>query len=196
MTNDLAGLEALQTLVLNADFRPLGLCGWREAIESLVRGNFYAVALFGSVARSPSVAMQIPSVVARPRHVDTRRPAACTRRNLFLAYLQSGPVGTRWRCALCGGPAEADDLTFDHVVPRSAGGVTSFANVCLAHSLCNQRKGNRSLAQAGMRLHVPLRHPTEQDIIDARLRLGVLRPVADWLIYLPADPYWDIDLLP
>ena len=50
----------------------------------------------------------------------------------------------RRRCRYCL-TAEANSgirLTYEHITPRSKGGETSFENVCLACSSCNEHKGD------------------------------------------------------
>jgi 5-methylcytosine-specific restriction endonuclease McrA len=54
----------------------------------------------------------------------------------------------RGRCRYCL-MAEANSgvrLTYDHIVPRSKGGATSFENVCLACSACNEHKAAAMVA--------------------------------------------------
>ena len=46
----------------------------------------------------------------------------------------------RFCCQYCG---SRDDLTFDHVIPRSKGGRTTWENVVAACAPCNLRKANR-----------------------------------------------------
>jgi hypothetical protein len=61
----------------------------------------------------------------------------------------------RHACAYCGRKA----TTVDHVVPRCQGGPTTWANLVAACFPCNQRKGGRTPAQAGMILKVAPRSP-------------------------------------
>jgi hypothetical protein len=56
------------------------------------------------------------------------------------------------------------DLTLDHVVPVSMGGGNSWANLVTACMACNQRKGNKSLAQLGWSLPCMPREPTPQEV--------------------------------
>lgn len=58
-----------------------------------------------------------------------------------------------WTCHICGGSVPdqpwsnaADDPTLDHLVPLSAGGAHTMANVALAHFLCNSLRGATPLA--------------------------------------------------
>lgn len=55
----------------------------------------------------------------------------------------------RGRCAYCG---RAAATTMDHVLPRSRGGATSWANAVAACEPCNARKGDRTPEEAGMPL--------------------------------------------
>jgi 5-methylcytosine-specific restriction endonuclease McrA len=71
-------------------------------------------------------------------YVKPQKRVAFTRFNLFLR--------DEFSCQYCGAKG---DLTFDHVVPRARGGVTSWENVVAACAKCNLRKGARSLRQTG-----------------------------------------------
>jgi 5-methylcytosine-specific restriction endonuclease McrA len=46
-------------------------------------------------------------------------------------------------CGLCGHDVDPFDFHVDHVVPLSAGGTHSYANVQVAHPFCNMAKGAR-----------------------------------------------------
>ena len=47
-----------------------------------------------------------------------------------------------------------NELTFDHLLPRSKGGKTNWENVVTACSSCNVQKGGRLLEKSGMRLSI------------------------------------------
>jgi 5-methylcytosine-specific restriction endonuclease McrA len=62
-----------------------------------------------------------------------------------------------WRCHLCRRPIDRrlsghDPMgpTIDHLVPLSAGGEHSYANVAAAHRRCNTRRGTRGAAQLAL----------------------------------------------
>ncbi len=67
-----------------------------------------------------------------------------SRRNVFLR--------DRNCCQYCGGRFSSQRLSFDHVLPRSRGGPTCWENIVAACVRCNVRKGDRTPAEAGMRL--------------------------------------------
>ena len=110
-------------LVLNADYRPLSyyplsLWPWQEAIKAAYLDRVDVVAEYDIAVRSPSTEIRIPSVVVLKDYVKPQKRVAFTRFNLFLR--------DEFACQYCGAKG---DLTFDHVVPRARGGVTSCNHV-------------------------------------------------------------------
>ncbi|WP_082561189.1 HNH endonuclease [Devosia sp. Root685] len=121
--------EACPALVLNADFRPLSyyplsLWSWQDAIKAVFLERVNIVSLYDTVIHSPSFEMRLPSVVSLKDYVKPARHPAFTRFNVFLR--------DRFQCQYCG---SRDDLTFDHVIPRSKGGLTTWANLCGAGNI-------------------------------------------------------------
>ena len=92
-------------------------------------------------------------------------------------------------CQYCGVRKSTEELSIDHVVPRSKGGRLSWTNCVLACLDCNVRKGNRTLAEAHMRL---INQPVKPDWKPyLELTLGVRRQSWDKFI---SDRYWDTEL--
>lgn len=171
-------------LVLNADFRPLSyyplsLWPWQETVKAVVLDRVTILAEYEAVARSQRESIRIPSVVVLKEFVKPQKRVAFTRFNLFL---RDG-----FCCQYCGAKG---DLTFDHVVPRSRGGVTSWQNVVAACAPCNMKKANKSLRASGLRLRRPAREPTPEDMhqIGRRFPPGHLHE--SWIDFL----YWDAEL--
>ena len=125
------------------------------------------------------VTMRLPSVVAMRDFVPIPKRVAFTRFNVFLR--------DRFRCQYCGERVHGRRLTFDHVKPRSLGGVTEWKNVVAACDPCNLRKANR----LDMR---PLRDAGRADV--ARTDCGEADAFPpnylheSWLDYL----YWDSEI--
>lgn len=177
----------LQTLVLNADFRPLSynplsLWSWRDALTALMLDRVQLVANYDVQARSPSYAMKVPSVVALKRYKKLEGFPAFTRYNIYLRDTFS--------CQYCGFKFPTEDLTFDHVIPRSRAGKTSWENVVAACAPCNSRKANRLPLEAGMSLLKLPRRPARQELA-ARTPRSTFKDVHEtWVDYL----YWDSPL--
>ncbi|MFA7588281.1 MAG: HNH endonuclease, partial [Novosphingobium sp.] len=147
-------LQSCPALVLNADYTPLSyyplsLWPWQTAIKAVFLERVDIVASYDREVHSPSLDMKIPSVIALRQYVRPSEFPAFTRFNLFLR--------DRFTCQYCG---NRHDLTFDHVVPRRAGGRTTWENIATACAPCNLRKGGRTPEQAAMRLAVRPIRPT------------------------------------
>jgi 5-methylcytosine-specific restriction endonuclease McrA len=181
---DPSALRHYPALVLNADFRPLSyyplsLWPWQEAIKAAFLDRVMIVAEYDEVVRSQRSAIRIPSVVVLKEYVKPQKRVAFTRFNLFLR--------DEFCCQYCGSKG---DLTFDHVVPRSRGGITAWENVVAACSPCNLRKANKSLAQSGLHLRHPPHQPTTEDMQRAGRRFPPNHLHVSWADYL----YWDAEL--
>ncbi len=176
-----AALRQFPALVLNADFRPLSyyplsLWPWQEAVKAAVLDRVQIVAEYDQVIRSQRQEFRIPSVVVLKDFVRPQKRVAFTRFNLFLR--------DEFCCQYCGSKG---DLTFDHVLPRCRGGVTSWENVVAACSPCNLHKGSRSLKQAGLVLSKHPKQPTATEMNTHGRRFPPNHLHESWMDYL----YWD-----
>ena len=173
-------------LVLNADYRPLSyyplsLWSWQDAVKAVFLDRVNTVSEYDTVVHSPSFEFKLPSVVSLKTYIKPARHPAFTRFNVFLR--------DRFECQYCG---SRDDLTFDHLIPRSRGGRTTWDNVVTACSPCNLKKGGEMPSKSGMwPANAPLR-PTVHDLH----RNGRMFPPNylhdSWQDYL----YWDTELEP
>ncbi|WP_296762076.1 HNH endonuclease [Sediminimonas sp.] len=178
------GLKHHPALVLNADYRPLSyyplsLWPWQEAIKAVWLDRVDIVAEYEQEVCSPSTRIRIPSVVVLRDYVKPRKRVAFTRFNLFLR--------DEFRCQYCG---SRDNLTFDHVVPRAAGGTTTWENVVAACAPCNLRKGARSLRRSGLHLRKTPRAPGAEEMRNMGRRFPPNYLHESWIDFL----YWDAEL--
>ncbi|WP_117211719.1 HNH endonuclease [Allorhizocola rhizosphaerae] len=136
-------------LVLNADLGPLHRVTVRHAIRMLLR----EVAVVHEAEGDRLIGIYpIPRVVRLVTYVVTR-----WRHNRGPTWTRAGVLARDGhRCAYCGGKA----TTVDHVLPSSRGGTNTWANTVAACYVCNQRKGDRTPAEARMPLLVRPTTPT------------------------------------
>jgi 5-methylcytosine-specific restriction endonuclease McrA len=96
--------------------------------------------------------LETPSIIAIRGHgfnIDKQGKVQLSNKTLF--------GRDRHMCAYCGNhfPYMAQ-LSRDHIVPRSKGGVDDWMNVVTACKRCNTHKGNKSLKEANLELlYVP-----------------------------------------
>ncbi len=171
-------------LVLNADFRPLSyyplsLWPWQDVVKAVFLDRVDIIAEYDTVVRSPSFEMRLPSVIALREFVRQDRSPAFTRFNVFL---RDG-----FQCVYCG---SEEELTFDHVLPRSKGGRTSWTNIATACSPCNLKKGGRTPKQAGMQLYSQPIRPTHWQLQQHGKSFPPNYLHETWRDWL----YWDIEL--
>ena len=179
-----ANLRDYPALVLNADFRPLSyfplsLWPWQEAVKAAYLDRVVIVAEYEEKVHSPSVSLSIPSVVVLKDFVKPARSVAFTRFNLFLR--------DSFTCQYCGARGE---MTFDHVIPRSKGGRTTWENVVAACGPCNLTKGARTLRQVGMTLRRRPRRPSPEELKNSGRRFPPNHLHESWMDFL----YWDAEL--
>jgi 5-methylcytosine-specific restriction endonuclease McrA len=176
-------------LLLNADFQRfsmfrLSTISWQDAIKAVFSERVSVVAEYDVDVHSADRAWRLPSVVALKEYVKREAAPTFSRYNVYLR--------DEFTCQYCAGHFEAKHLTFDHVIPRAHGGVSSWTNVVAACSPCNHRKGSKLPAEAKM---FPLKKvvaPTAWDLYARGRKLP--RTHANlhdsWRDYL----YWDVEL--
>ncbi len=101
--------------------------------------------------RAVNFEIQVPRIVRLTRYERVPRSIVrFNRKNLF--------ARDDFRCQYCGQSKPTNQLSLDHVLPRSLGGKTSWENIVCSCTHCNSRKGGRTPEQAGMKL---LRRPVK-----------------------------------
>ncbi len=179
-------LEKCPALVLNADYRPLSyyplsLWCWQDSVKSVFLERVTIVSHYNKVIRSPSFSMKLPSVIALKNYINPQSNPNFTRFNVFLR--------DKFSCQYCG---NKNELTFDHLLPRSRGGITDWDNVVTACSECNVKKGGRLLKNSGMILKQKPYQPTTEDLHKNGKNFPPNFLHKSWMDYL----YWDVELEP
>src|SRR6202042_3813609 len=132
-------------LVLNATFEPINVTAVRRALVLMLKGVAQAEESNASVVHSSSRSVSVPSVIRllTYRHIP-QQSRALSRKNILLR--------DRNTCQFCARALPASELTLDHVMPRSRGGHSSWENLVACCYECNNRKGDRTPEEAGLKL--------------------------------------------
>ncbi len=184
-----------EVLLLNQDHVPLCITSLVRAVGLMFDDKVQVLREYGDrVIRSPSRTFPWPAVLLLRYYVPfLPRVRYCTA-NVF--------ARDRWACQYCGvrlpRPGRGrPNATIDHVVPRAKARdgrvvlpwnrrsvpVTGWANTVAACQPCNQRKGSRTPAQAGMSLRRFPRRPSPLDSIWLNLRPQAIPP--EWDCWVP-----------
>lgn len=149
----------MHTLLLNADYRPLQAISWKKAIclwfddkvEILEEYSHFDIT-------SVSFSMKCPAVVkltSYKKNSNKHNKVKFSRYNVFYR--------DEFQCQYCGKHGSANELTFDHVLPRSHGGKTEWTNIVTACHPCNSKKANKLLNDIEMTL---IRMPREPKVTE------------------------------
>ena len=187
------------TLVLNRNWQPVNITSVARSISMVFGGVARFVdpesyqlydwsdwAAMEPVSGEPYVRCvnqryRVPEVVSLLRFDKLPKSAVTfNRRNLFKR--------DRYACQYCGKQPRADELTIDHVLPRSRGGQSTWGNCVLACFACNHRKAARLPKEAGMKLH---KAPVEPIWSPMYSRHSL--QVDSWQKFL-SDAYWNSEL--
>ena len=137
----------MKVLVLNASYEPLNICNWRRAVVLILKGKAEQIEHNGKIIYA---SFPLPTVIRLRSYVKIPyKEISLSRRNVLH---RDG-----YTCQYCGD--RRHDLTIDHVIPRSKGGMDTWDNVVAACLKCNVRKGDRTPREADLSLRGTPRKP-------------------------------------
>lgn len=177
-----------RVLLLNQTYEPLGTVSVARAIVMTFKNSVFVEEWDGDrVLRSPHDVFPVPSVIRRRTYINVRRRREQAGMKRLRIYMRD-----KFRCQYCGDKKGVNELTLDHILPRSRGGDNSPVNIVTACIKCNNRKSNRTPEEARMPLL------TTQSALRVKLERVVLCHYAEarteWRKYLFMDVYDDRDV--
>ena len=170
-----AGLLTGPVLVLNATYEPVHVTGTKRALILVLKGVARMEEEGEAAVHSMRLTLNVPSVI---RLIEYRRipylTRAISRKNILLRDHNT--------CQFCGVRFPPGDLTLDHVVPRSRGGKSTWDNLVACCHRCNNRKGDRTPEEAGLKL---VRKPRPYNLHTSRHLIRMLGQAQQkWRKYL------------
>lgn len=164
------------TLLLTPQMTPDRVVSWQKAVVLLFLGKLEVLEEYDVPIRSPRLVLRTPAVCRLVRSGGHyRRPIAYSRANIL--------IRDGFRCQYCGARKPAAELNQDHVLPRARGGPASWENIVASCYRCNQKKGNRTPEEAGMKL---LRRPFRPRWLSPPGFRGGASVPGEWVPYLSA----------
>lgn len=160
-----------QVLVLNQDYQPLTVCSVKRSVLLVFMGKAELLHRHPKRRiRSVSQSFDYPTVVRLLDYINVPfNNIVVSRKNILK---RDGH-----RCQYCN---TREDLTIDHVIPRSRGGRDTWKNLVTCCASCNIKKGNRTPREANMKL---LTRPYKPNHI-LYLQTIVSSVLEDWKPYL------------
>jgi 5-methylcytosine-specific restriction endonuclease McrA len=128
-------------LVLNADgqplnYLPLSAVTWRDAVQQLWLDKCTVLEYYDDwVVSSPSQQFQVPAIIMMKKFFRRSTHPRFSKLNVCLRDM--------YRCQYCGVQLPLNELTLDHVIPKSHHGRLTWTNIVAACNDCNVAKGNR-----------------------------------------------------
>jgi len=171
-----------QVLLLNISYEPIKVIDWQKAITMLFLGKVEVIEEYGQKIHSVSFTIKLPSVVRLLKVVKrNKKPVKFSRQNIY--------ARDRYKCQYCRTKFPPEDLTYDHVLPKSRGGKTEWTNIVTCCIDCNRKKGGRTPREASMKL---IKKPVMPAWVPAvRLTIGFTYVPQTWREYL----YWNVELV-
>ena len=178
-----------RVLVLNRSYYPIGLCPVRDSFKLIVEGvadildgnlnpfdyktwseldvedGMDSIGLVSKRIRVPRV-IRLTSFNRVPDKV-----IKFTRKNVF--------IRDQHICQYCSDMCTHSRLSLDHVIPKSRGGKTNWANIVTSCIRCNAKKANKTPEEAKMHLHKKPARPHWRD-----LELNTKHIYKEWEIFL------------
>ncbi|REK32138.1 MAG: HNH endonuclease [Planctomycetota bacterium] len=187
------------TLVLNRNWQPVGVATvarslvkvWNETARIVDPADYQQYdwsdwALLqpedgDPFIRTQRLRLRVPEVITLTNY--DRLPTnsvTFSRRNVFKR--------DRFTCQYCHQQPGSEELTIDHVIPRSQGGASTWENCVLACIECNARKADRTPEQARM----PLRHQPTRPVWRPLYGSHGVR-INSWSKFV-SEAYWNVEL--
>jgi 5-methylcytosine-specific restriction endonuclease McrA len=181
-------------LVLNADYSQLTIFNWQKALlwaikhEYNVRVGVEIIDFYKDdfICGVNNKKYPIPAVVKTAKYFRiNNHKVKFSRKNLF--------IRDGYTCQYCNNIFDTNELTYDHVVPKSVwdnnnGSPTSWTNIVTACRDCNRKKGNRTPKQANMPLqNFPNKPQKNVKYLPITAYLSMIRSEipTEWIDYLP-----------
>lgn len=178
----------MDTLVLDTSYMPVARVHWQRAVTLLFAGKVEVVEEYEDKhVKSVTFSIKMPSIVRFLRAKrGKKRAVKFSRENIYTR--DSG------KCQYCATKLARPQATYDHVIPRAKGGITNWENIVICCFSCNQKKRDRTPAEAGMKLlSIPVRPKKLSEHLKLTISWTPGMPTS-WKDWLASHSYWNGEL--
>jgi hypothetical protein len=180
-------------LLLNADYSPFGIIDWTKAIVWSFKieeaDDCYSVEIIDfykhDFIQGTNKKFPVPAVARTKKFFQINDYGVnFSRKNIL--------IRDNYTCQYCCNIFNIDELTYDHVIPKSLWkqntSPTNWTNIVTCCIKCNRKKGNKTPSEAKMKLkNIPIRPqknykflPVVQSLINIKHSIPL-----EWKAYLP-----------
>lgn len=183
-------------LLLNGDYSPLSIITWKKALIWSFKyedNHRYGIEIIDFYKNDCIIGINknypVPAIAKTKRFFKiNKQNIVFSRKNIF--------IRDNFTCQYCWNQFNHNDLTYDHVIPKSKwdynkGSPTCWTNIVTSCVDCNRKKGNKTPKQANMSLKTFPIEPTKgaKYLPISHLLLKIKDNIPqEWNVYLP-DAY-------
>jgi|SRR5579859_813698 len=142
-----------KTLLLNSTYEPLSFLSERRALKLIFKDKCDIINNWNDDIVWQSGKIKLPAIIKLKYYI---------RRNIVITNNFSRKIlikRDKSQCKYCFKKLTSSQITIDHIIPKSQGGITSFDNCVVSCLDCNYRKGSKTLEQSGLILLEKPFHP-------------------------------------
>jgi hypothetical protein len=179
-------------LLLNADYSPFGIIDWTKAVVWSLKidesEDSYTIEIIdfykNDFIQAINKKFPVPAVARTKKFFKINDYGVnFSRKNIL--------IRDNYTCQYCGVIFDTNELTYDHVIPKSiwpgSDSPTNWTNIVTCCVKCNRKKGNKTPAQAKMKLkNLPIRPVKNKKFLPVIQSLSTItNPPEEWMVYLP-----------
>lgn len=172
----------LRTLVLNSNYLPINLLPLKtipaeDALTRVFNETCHVVSEFDRRVKTANREMNInwPAVIARNSPETVKNSLKLTDENLY--FRDHG------MCQYCEKKFPLSNITLDHVIPKSKGGISAWTNLVCACGPCNSKKDDQMPVGLWKPRKMPLQ-PTYHQLLQNRRKFPIVVDSADWIPFI------------
>lgn len=136
----------MKTLLLNNNMQPLAFICEKKAIRLLYKEKVDIISVWNNIRYFHSNGfIDLPATLKLKYNINRQAVKMLFSRNAIFKR-------DRYSCSYCGVFLSPNQITLDHIIPKSRGGTSSFDNCVAACLDCNKRKADRLLEEVNMKL--------------------------------------------
>ena len=168
----MSSLLGKSVLILNADYKPisyypLSVQSMKKVLKAVIKKKIDILEEYEETINIGGATIHLPKTAILKKYVHTKQQPKFNRYNVYLR--------DKFTCQYCGKKFSYNDLTYDHLVPRSSGGQTTWDNIITACKSCNGKKGCKAAKGNFVPLsmpHVPKNSELLKNLKELQLDIG------------------------